>query len=68
MSNLNIIKQIVEDIIENIDEIAKLKEKSNLDKGQLIAYVETLSIIQSAMGERDFKEIGLDFDVDKKYL
>lgn len=68
MSNLNIIKQIVEDIIENIDEIAKLKEKSNLDKGQLIAYVETLSIIQSAMGERDFKEIGLDFDVDKKFL
>jgi len=65
---VNNIREIVSCITE---EITELKEKQNLtdmEYGQLLAYVETLSIIQSACAGYDLSQIGLDFDVDKKYM
>nr|DAQ29831.1 MAG TPA: hypothetical protein [Caudoviricetes sp.] len=58
---------IVASIMEAADEI---KAKSNADAqdyGQLLAYSECLSIIRDAY-EGDLSEIGLNFDIDKRYL
>ena len=35
---------------------------------QLMAYAESLCIIQDALSGYDLKKYGLDFDVDAKYL
>ena len=66
----NNIEEIIEGIIENADELLE-KGRENLnqiEQGQLIAYAESLSIIQDAFSGMDLKNYGLDFDVDKKYL
>ena len=68
--NENLMREIVENIVEQADELlAKGKGKLNMvEKGQLLAYAETLSIIQDALSGYDLARVGLDFDVDTKYL
>lgn len=66
----NQLKEIVENIKEAADELNE-KGRENMDifeKGQLIAYAEALTIIHDAVSETDLKTIGLDFDIEKKYL
>lgn len=68
--NVNILKEAVEGIVESADELLN-KGKDQLDlveKGQLIAYAEALSIIRDAYAGNDLSKIGLDFDIDRKYL
>lgn len=65
-------KEILREIIENIKEAAdELKEQSTRTKveyGELLAYAESLTIIKDACAGYDLAELGLDFDIDKKYL
>lgn len=69
--NLCLIRQVVEEIIREADELkaqAGNECKDDMAFGQLLAYSEALCIMQSAFTGYDFKELGLDFDVDKRYL
>lgn len=66
--NKNIAREIVEGIEEAADEILSKAEKSPMEQGQLIAYAESLCIIQDAFSGYDLSEIGLEYDVDAKYL
>lgn len=63
---MNKIAQIVAYIKENIDEIKD--DKDEVSHGTLIGYVEVLSIIKSTLDEDEWKQVGLDYDLDKKYL
>lgn len=59
---------IVESIKELADEIHSQKNKDPQEFGQLLAYAEALSIIRDAVDSSDLREIGLDFDIDARYL
>ncbi len=63
-----LIRDAVMGIIESADEILKKDNKTEIENGQLIAYAESLCIIQDAFRGYDLAKIGLDFDVDEKYL
>lgn len=68
--NENHLREIVENILESADELIE-KGKENLDlveKGQLLGYTEALTIIKDAISGYDLATVGLDFDIDKKYL
>lgn len=65
---VNSIKSIVEYIVEELDELKGKETLTDMEFGQLLAYAESLSIIQSVCAGYDLAEIGLDFDVDEKYL
>ena len=69
-SDMNLIREIVENITESADELLA-KGKNNLnpvEQGQLLAYTEALSIIRDALSGYDLTAISLDFDIDEKYL
>lgn len=66
--NKNLMKEIVEGIIEAADELLAKTDRDLVEQGQLIAYAESLSIIRDAYAGYDLAEIGLDFDIDSKYL
>ena len=57
---------IVSQIKESADEVKK-EERNDLNFGKLLAYAEALSIIRDVYSG-DLAKIGLDFDVDKRYL
>ena len=65
--NKDILSEIVENIIEAADEI-KQQSNTELHYGQLLAYAECLCIIKDSCAGYDVEEIGLDFDIDKRYL
>lgn len=66
--NENILREVVEGIVDAADELLALKDRNLVEQGQLIAYAESLSIIRDACAGYDLKEIGLDFDIDARYL
>lgn len=66
--NENLLKEIVENIVEAADALREKKEKDLLEQGQLLAYAEALTVIQDAMAGYDLGAVGLDFDVDERYL
>lgn len=66
--NKNNIREIVEGIVDAADELLEKTERDLVEQGQLIAYAESLSIIRDACAGYDLSEIGLDFDIDSKYL
>lgn len=59
---------IVSAIIEEAEEIKGKSNQDAQDYGQLLAYAETLSIIRDACDVELLSEIGLDFDIDKRFL
>lgn len=63
-----LLKEIVENIKEAADELIQIDGKKLLDQGQLIAYAECLCIIRDSLAGYDLSHIGLDFDIDTKYL
>jgi hypothetical protein len=68
--NENHIKEIVENIIEAADGLLE-KGRANLDPveyGELLAYAESLCIIRDALSGKNLAAVGLDFDIDEKYL
>ena len=68
MMNKNLMKEIVEGITGAADEILEKKERDLVEQGELIAYAEALCVIRDACAGYDLAEIGLDFDIDAKYL
>lgn len=66
--NKDLIREAVEGIIEAADELLEKENRDLMDQGQLIAYAESLCIIRDAFAGYDLAEIGLDFDIDEKYL
>lgn len=66
--NEHLMREIAENIIEAADELLEKKRRDLVEQGQLIAYAETLSIIQDALSGYDLAAFSLDFDVDAKYL
>lgn len=64
----NILNEILNEIKADADEVLKKEQKSDLEFGQLLAYSEALSIIRDAYSAYDLKDIGLDFDIDERYL
>ena len=65
--NMDLMTEIVENIKEMADKM-KAKASDDVAYGQLLAYAETLTIIKGAFAGQDLAEIGLDFDIDKRYL
>ena len=61
------VKQYVDYIKESIEEM-KQDKKNDYNFGVVVGYVESLSILKSLYDEDEWKAIGLDFDLDKKYL
>lgn len=57
------ISEIVACVKEEIEELRAKGPLSEMEFGQLLAYVETLSIVQSACAGYDLNRIGLDFDI-----
>ena len=67
MSN-DALKDVVAAIIESADVVKQNASQDLMDFGQLLAYAEALCIIQDACDPDVLKKIGLDFDVDGRYL
>lgn len=66
--NENLIREIVDGIVESANELLEKEDRDLVEQGQLIAYAESLSIIRDAYSGYDLEEIGLNFDIDAKYL
>lgn len=66
--NENNLREIVENIIEVADELHQKEALDLVEQGQLMAYAESLCIIRDALAGYDLDEIGLDFDIDERYL
>lgn len=67
--NKELLKEIVDNIKESADELLDRNKKMDLvEQGELIAYAEVLNIIQDSVSGYDVKEVGLDFDIDNRYL
>ena len=60
----DMLADVISAIMEAADEVKKKADQDDQDYGQLLAYAETLSIIQDACTADEQKEIGLDFDID----
>lgn len=62
---------IVQDTIVELKILAdelRNKIRNQQEDGELIAYAEALSIIQSMIPEEDRSKYLIDFDIDKAYL
>lgn len=59
---------IVAEIIDAADAVKEKAQQDAQDYGELLAYAEVLSILQDACDADDLAKIGLDFDIDKRYL
>lgn len=66
--NENLITEIVACITEAADELLFLENRNEIQQGQLLAYAESLSIIRDALVGYDLTVVGLDFDIDERYL
>ena len=66
--NENLITEIVACITEAADELLFLENRNEIQQGQLLAYAESLSIIRDALAGYDLTVVGLDFDIDERYL
>lgn len=66
--NVNLMRDIVSGIVEAADELLAKKDRDLVEQGQLIAYAESLCIIRDAYAGYDLDKIGLDFDIDARYL
>ena len=64
------LKAIVEIIKDFADEELKImeKEKNDAAAGLLIGYASCLKVIKGELDEDEWKEYGLNFDIDKKYM
>lgn len=66
--NENLTREIVEGIVQAADELLALEDRNLVEQGKLIAYAESLSIIRDALSGYDLSAVGLDFDIDDRYL
>jgi len=68
MVTINTLQEIVENIVELADELKAQESLSDMDYGQLLAYAESLTIIKDMCDEDEQEAVGLDFDIDARYL
>lgn len=61
------LKDTVADVIELLDALTDEGERSDMEFGQCLAYVQTLKIIWGNCAEEDREAIGLDFDITERY-
>lgn len=61
-------REIIENIKEAADELKEQSTRTKVEYGELLAYAESLTIIKDACAGYDLSELGLDFDIDGKYL
>lgn len=66
--SLDRLADVVASIIEAAEEVKNKDNQDAQDYGQLLAYAEALSIIRDSCALDDLKKIGLDFDIDERYL
>lgn len=66
--NRNMLSEVVGNIVEQADELKSKENRCKEDFAALCAYAECLCILQEACSEAERKAIGLDFDIDAKYL
>lgn len=66
--SIEALSDVVATIREYADEIRSQESRTDLDYGQLLAYAEALTVIRDACDPELWQEIGLDFDIDAKYL
>ena len=66
--NMKLIADIVDGITEAADELLKIENRNDVESGELIAYAESLCIIRDTFSGYDLSEIGLNFDIDGRYL
>ena len=66
--NKDLLVEIVENIKEQADELRQQDSRNEVEYGTLLGLAESLSIIKDACAGDDLAGIGLDFDIDKKYL
>ena len=63
----DLLREVVSNIVESADEVKRSGTRNDLDYGKLLAYAEALSAIRDTY-DGDLSKIGLDFDIDKRYL
>ena len=62
-----VLKDIVDDILEEMDELTEDKNKKE-NWWQLLAYATSLSRIRMRIDEDVWQDFNIDFDIDGKYL
>jgi len=65
--SIELLREVIENIVEAADEVKREKDADDLNYGKLLAFAESLSIIRD-LYDGDLKDIGLDFDIDRRYL
>ena len=65
---LDVLKQIVQEIIEDADEASSPGESNDVDFGKLLAYTNVLKTIWFYCSEEEREAIGLDFDIEERYF
>lgn len=60
--------EMIENIKEAADELKEQSTRTEVEYGELLAFAESLTIIKDACAGYDLTELGLDFDIDKRYL
>ena len=66
--NKDIMKEIIENIMENADELKSKEVLNEVEFGELLGYMEALTIIKGACAGYDVEALGLGFDIEKEYL
>ncbi len=61
-------KEIIESIKENADELKSKEVLNEVEFGELLGYMEALTIIKGACAGYDVEALGLGFDIEKEYL
>lgn len=61
-------KEAIEQIMELAEELSQLESKNEIERGQLMAYAEVLTIFHDTLPEEDRISLGVDFDADQSYL
>lgn len=68
MITINTLQEIVENIVVSADEVKAQSIIDHMDYGRLLAYTECLTIIKDMCDEDEQEAVGLDFDIDARYL
>ena len=66
--SIELLIEAIESIKESADELKRKKNRDEVEYGELLAFAESLSIIKGAFAGYDLEKLGLDFDIDAKYL
>ncbi|MCD8087552.1 MAG: hypothetical protein LUE22_03045 [Oscillospiraceae bacterium] len=66
--NKTILHDIISTLVEYADELKSRPNLNEVERGELLGYAETLSVIRDACPVDERADIGLDFDVDERYL